>query len=247
MTVGQHHGRDPRLRSSNLGAVSTGSCHPPAARMRVRHMWTASLEDAGREGEIVATDFDNFCRAEFPRLVALARALCGPVLADDDPRGYLAHVASSGSTDGCRAGGHRYFEQSNPFLSLSRSGRCPRLRRPCESHTRSVGSRIESDNLGHLDRASSDPGRDVNGTSSRIVCAGARADLPRRVRCVLMSGRQPEVVRGSTRPLSRGAAHPRRLRLRRALTSGSTARASVPRPRPRWRRWPARGRSLRST
>jgi hypothetical protein len=89
------------------------------------------------------------------------------VHADDDPRGFLTHVASSDSTDGYRAGGHRYFEQSNPFLSLSRPGQRPRLRRPCESHTRSVGSRNQSDNLGHLDRASSDLGRDVNGTSSR--------------------------------------------------------------------------------
>jgi hypothetical protein len=40
--------------------------------------------------------------------------------ADDNPRGYLTHVASSCSTDECRAAGHRYFEQSNPFLSLSR-------------------------------------------------------------------------------------------------------------------------------
>jgi histidinol-phosphatase (PHP family) len=31
-----------------------------------------------------------------------------------------------------------------------------------------VGSRIESDSPGHLDRDSSDPGRDVNGTSSRV-------------------------------------------------------------------------------
>jgi hypothetical protein len=44
------------------------------------------------------------------------------------------------------------------------------LRRPCESHTRSVGSRNESDNLGHLDRASSERGRAVNETSSRDPC-----------------------------------------------------------------------------
>lgn len=48
-------------------------------------MWTASVEDAWPGGEMVAarTDFDDFYRAELPRLVALARALCGPALADD--------------------------------------------------------------------------------------------------------------------------------------------------------------------
>lgn len=49
-------------------------------------------------------------------------------------------------------GGHRYLEQSNPFLSLSCPA-VPGLRSPCESHTIIVGSRIESDEPGHLNRA----------------------------------------------------------------------------------------------
>ena len=49
-------------------------------------MRTTSVEDAGRGGEPLTTtraEFDDFYRAEFPRLVVLARALSGPVLADD--------------------------------------------------------------------------------------------------------------------------------------------------------------------
>jgi RNA polymerase sigma factor (sigma-70 family) len=48
-------------------------------------MSTAPIEDPWRRGEIVTTgaDFDDFYRAELPRLVALARALCGSALADD--------------------------------------------------------------------------------------------------------------------------------------------------------------------
>lgn len=48
-------------------------------------MPTTSVEDAWPGGEALTTraDFDEFYRAEFPRLVALARALCGPALADD--------------------------------------------------------------------------------------------------------------------------------------------------------------------
>ena len=48
-------------------------------------MSTTSMEDAWPGGEILVThaDFDDFYRAELPRLVALARALCGPALADD--------------------------------------------------------------------------------------------------------------------------------------------------------------------
>lgn len=48
-------------------------------------MWTTSVEGAWSGGEIVAThaDFEDFYRSELPRLVALARALCGPAMADD--------------------------------------------------------------------------------------------------------------------------------------------------------------------
>lgn len=48
-------------------------------------MWTTSVEDAWPGGDLVATsaNFDDFYRAELPRLVALARALCGATLADD--------------------------------------------------------------------------------------------------------------------------------------------------------------------
>jgi hypothetical protein len=42
-------------------------------------------------------------------------------------------------------GGHRYFEQSKPLLSLSQLMTAPGPRRPNESHTTKVGSRIESD------------------------------------------------------------------------------------------------------
>jgi len=53
--------------------------------MRVRGMWTTSVEDAWPGGDLVVTraSFDDFYRAELPRLVALARALCGSPLADD--------------------------------------------------------------------------------------------------------------------------------------------------------------------
>ncbi len=44
-------------------------------------------------------------------------------------------------------GGHRYFEQSKPLLSLSLPT-APGPRRPNESHTTSVGSRNESDEPG---------------------------------------------------------------------------------------------------
>jgi hypothetical protein len=43
------------------------------------------------------------------------------------------------------------------------------MRRPDESHTDEVSSRNESDNPERLDRASSDPGHDVNETSSRCA------------------------------------------------------------------------------
>jgi len=48
-------------------------------------MWTTSVEDAWPGGDLVAThaDFDDFYRAELPRLVALARALGGSTQADD--------------------------------------------------------------------------------------------------------------------------------------------------------------------
>lgn len=53
--------------------------------MRVPGMWTTSVEEAWPRGDLVTTraDFDDFYRAELPRLVALARALCGPALAED--------------------------------------------------------------------------------------------------------------------------------------------------------------------
>jgi RNA polymerase sigma factor (sigma-70 family) len=50
-------------------------------------MWIDQVEDPVPQDGIVATrsgaSFDDFYRAEMPRLVALARALCGPTLADD--------------------------------------------------------------------------------------------------------------------------------------------------------------------
>jgi hypothetical protein len=45
-------------------------------------------------------------------------------------------------------GGHRYFEQNKPLLSLSSLTAAPGPRRPDESHTTSVGSRDESDRPG---------------------------------------------------------------------------------------------------
>jgi hypothetical protein len=48
-------------------------------------------------------------------------------------------------TDG--PGGHRYFEPSTPFLSLSLPT-APGPRRPNESHATSAGSRCESDEPG---------------------------------------------------------------------------------------------------
>ena len=53
--------------------------------MRVQGVWTTSVEDAWAGGDVVAigADFDAFYRTELPRLVALARALCGSTLAED--------------------------------------------------------------------------------------------------------------------------------------------------------------------
>jgi hypothetical protein len=45
-------------------------------------------------------------------------------------------------------GGHRYFEQNKPLLSLSSLTAVPGPRRPNESHTISAGSRNESDRPG---------------------------------------------------------------------------------------------------
>jgi hypothetical protein len=69
---------------------------------------------------------------------------------DHDPLDLLTHtrasVASNQSVVG--RGGHRYFEQSNPFLSLS----CPAApgpRSPCESHTTQRGQpRMRATNPG---------------------------------------------------------------------------------------------------
>ncbi len=41
----------------------------------------------------------------------------------------------------CRSGGHRYYQQSKPFFSLSRPCRWPGQRTPIESHTTRVDSR----------------------------------------------------------------------------------------------------------
>jgi RNA polymerase sigma-70 factor (ECF subfamily) len=50
-------------------------------------MWTTSLEGevpvAVQVVTAVRADFDSFYRAELPRLIALARALCGAAVADD--------------------------------------------------------------------------------------------------------------------------------------------------------------------
>jgi RNA polymerase sigma factor (sigma-70 family) len=50
-------------------------------------MTTDQVEDSELGGEMLTprprAHFDDFYRAEFPRLVALARALCGPAVADD--------------------------------------------------------------------------------------------------------------------------------------------------------------------
>lgn len=53
--------------------------------MRVQGVWTTSAEDDWAGGDVVAigADFDAFYRTELPRLVALARALCGSTLAED--------------------------------------------------------------------------------------------------------------------------------------------------------------------
>jgi RNA polymerase sigma-70 factor (ECF subfamily) len=53
---------------------------------RVQGVWVNRVEVVVVGGETVAsvaTDFDDFYRAELPRLVALARALCGAAVADD--------------------------------------------------------------------------------------------------------------------------------------------------------------------
>ena len=66
------------------------------------------------------------------------------------PDDHLAHAQSS-----CPIllwlpgrGGHRYFEQNKPLLSLSPPTAAPGPRRPNESHTTSAGSRNESDEPG---------------------------------------------------------------------------------------------------
>lgn len=61
------------------------SCHRRGPQDRLLGMRSTSEEDARAGGDLVATraDFDDFYRAELPRLVALARALGGAALADD--------------------------------------------------------------------------------------------------------------------------------------------------------------------
>lgn len=75
-------------------------------------------------------------------------------------------------------GGQHYFELGQTPLEPLPPWRRPGMRRPNESHTE-VSSRNESDNPERLDRASSDPGHDVNETSSRDedvrMCASHRA------------------------------------------------------------------------
>lgn len=53
-------------------------------------------------------------------------------------------------------GGHRFYEQSIPFLSLSRPSRQPGQRSPIESHTPQIAwtAADESDHPDHLNRAS---------------------------------------------------------------------------------------------
>ena len=71
--------------------------------------------------------------------------LCGSI-----PITTATLIASSSNLDTvidvCELGGHRYFEQSKPFLSLSAPvGATSGSRRPNVSHTTSVGSRNEND------------------------------------------------------------------------------------------------------
>ena len=70
-----------------------------------------------------------------------------------------ATMSSARSTWFVEPGGQRYFEQSSPLLSLSPPWRRPGLRRPDESHTTSVGSRIESDSPGASTEARPGNGR----------------------------------------------------------------------------------------
>jgi hypothetical protein len=54
---------------------------------RLPSMWSEPADVVAFGGETVApgshSDFDDFYRAELPRLVTLARALCGSAVADD--------------------------------------------------------------------------------------------------------------------------------------------------------------------
>src|SRR5262245_35039549 len=65
------------------------------------------------------------------------------------------------------SGGHRYYQQGIPFLSLSRPDRRPGQRTPNVSHTPHVDSRNPSDHPEHLNRTLAKARSAVNGTSSR--------------------------------------------------------------------------------
>ena len=139
-----------------------------------------------------------------------------------------------------RAGAARRARQARAGRDLPRDPGPPlaalRARRPRGGHLRDR-SRL------HRQRAHSPARRGGRRTAGVAGCVpvgtGARIRRDR--------ARQTEAVRGTTRPPSRGAARPLPLRLRRALTRGSNARASARQTRLRWRRWQARGRSQRST
>src|SRR2546430_9278261 len=74
----------------------------------------------------------------------------GRALVRVHPDDHLAHRSPpcssvSGPTE---PGGHRYFQQNKPLLSLSSPTAASGPRRPNDSHTTSVGSRNESDGPG---------------------------------------------------------------------------------------------------
>lgn len=56
---------------------------PEVARMDVAASDGAAAADAGSGSVGLARPFDEFFRSEFPRLLMLARALCGSAVADD--------------------------------------------------------------------------------------------------------------------------------------------------------------------
>jgi hypothetical protein len=107
-------------------------------------VWEAIASGPGVDSWLMGrTEIDSASRPA--RSTCSAR--CPPPAAEatgESPRPRVLQWSSRLSSDArsktfIEPGGQRYFEHSKPLLSLSPPRRRPGLRRPCESHTTSVG------------------------------------------------------------------------------------------------------------